>query len=63
MSDAELMSNEDLAAYVVVPLKTVEAWRYRGTGPRGIKVGRHVRYRKTDVDQWLDDHADDAQAS
>jgi excisionase family DNA binding protein len=51
---------EGLAEYVDVPLGTVYQWNYRGTGPRFIKVGRHVRYRKVDVDAWLEDHASDA---
>lgn len=28
--------------------------RYRGQGPKFIRVGRRVRYRWTDVEAWLD---------
>ena len=31
--------------------------RYRGGGPRFIRVGSRVRYRWSDVEQWLDEHA------
>jgi hypothetical protein len=41
-----------------VPPRTVYNWRTRGLGPRGIRVGRHVRYRLADVDAWLDGLAD-----
>lgn len=28
--------------------------RYRGTGPKFIKVGRRVYYRARDIEEWLD---------
>jgi len=37
----------------VVPRRTFGQWRYRGLGPRFVKLGRHVAYRKVDVDEWL----------
>jgi predicted DNA-binding transcriptional regulator AlpA len=40
-----------------VPVATLARWRYFGTGPRWIKVGRHVRYRGRDLDAWIDAHA------
>ena len=49
-----LLSPADLASYLAVPLATVYAWRSRQEGPRGIRVGRHVRYRLADVERWLD---------
>lgn len=50
-------SNADLADYVKVPVKTIEKWRHEGTGPKGFRVGRHVRYRREDVEKWLADRA------
>lgn len=54
----QLLSPADVAAYLGVPLRTVYGWRSRGGGPRGYRVGRHVRYRVDEVDAWLDDHRD-----
>ncbi|MDP9459334.1 MAG: helix-turn-helix domain-containing protein [Actinomycetota bacterium] len=48
-----LMTTEDLADYVKVPVATVYQWNYRKTGPTAIRVGRHLRYRKSAVDAWL----------
>lgn len=54
---APLMTIDDVAAYLVVPVATVYAWRSRGQGPAGHRVGKYVRYRRTDVDAWLADQA------
>ena len=49
-----LMTVEELADYLSVPVKTVYRWRLTGAGPRGAKVGRYIRFRRADVDSWLD---------
>ena len=43
---------EDLAERENVPPTTVYQWNSRGTGPRYLKIGRHVRYRLRDVETW-----------
>ena len=56
MTDTErLLTTDDLAAFLDVPVKTLYAWRYRGEGPIGFRVGKHVRYRWTDVERWIRD--------
>lgn len=49
------MSVQELADYLDVPVKTIYAWRYHGEGPRGFRIGRHVRFRWHDVQAWLTD--------
>jgi excisionase family DNA binding protein len=49
-----LLSPAQLSAYAGVPLATIYQMNSRGTGPRRIRVGKHVRYRKSDVDAWLE---------
>jgi excisionase family DNA binding protein len=49
-----LMSVSEVAAVCGVPVKTVEQWRYRKIGPKGFRLGRHVRYRPEDVQAWID---------
>lgn len=61
MSGQMYLSNEDLAARYNVPLKTIRKWRYEGTGPRGFRVGRHVRYRESDVLVWEQVRLEDRQ--
>jgi excisionase family DNA binding protein len=50
-----LLTVEDLADYLDVPVATIYAWRYRRQGPPGFRVGRHLRYRRADVEQWITD--------
>jgi hypothetical protein len=50
----QLATAEQVADYLQdIPLKTLAKWRSDGTGPRFIKVGRHVRYDWADVRAWL----------
>ncbi len=46
-----------VSAYLDVPVGTLTQWRYRGLGPKFLKVGRHVRYRREDVLAWLEELA------
>ncbi len=49
----QLLTVEDLATYVDVPVATIYAWRYRRQGPPGFRVGRHLRFRRDDVERWI----------
>lgn len=50
----QLLSVAELADYLVVPPATLYQWRHRGEGPPGFRVGRHLRYRWSDVDKWIE---------
>lgn len=58
-----LGTSAEVAEYLGVPEHTLAQWRYRGSGPRYIRVGRHVRYRWPDVDRWLDENSTDPQSA
>jgi excisionase family DNA binding protein len=49
-----LLTVQDLADYLGVPVATIYAWRYRHQGPPGFRVGRHLRYRRSDLHEWID---------
>jgi len=36
-----------------IPLGTLKRWRTERTGPVAIHMGRHVRYRRSAVEAWL----------
>jgi predicted DNA-binding transcriptional regulator AlpA len=42
----KLMSLADVSEMLGIPVHTVYRWRYKGDGPVGYRVGRHVRYRR-----------------
>lgn len=48
-----LLTVEDLAEYLGVPVATLYAWRYHRQGPPGFRVGRHLRYRRSDIHEWI----------
>lgn len=52
--EKKLATPEELADYLGVPRATLSQWRYKGTGPKTIKVGRFRRYRWSDVEAWLE---------
>jgi excisionase family DNA binding protein len=56
--DKLLLRPDEVAALLDVPLRTIYRWRSRHDGPRGYRIGRHVRYRVDDIEAWLEDHRD-----
>jgi len=50
---ARLLSVEDLAEYLQVPVATIYQWRYKGDGPDAFRIGKHLRFDPADVDRWL----------
>lgn len=50
----ELLDQSRVATILGTTEKFLEARRCRGGGPAYIRVGRLIRYRKSDVDAWLD---------
>ena len=53
--DDTLLTIKEVAAIVRAPEGTVRYWRFMGTGPRSIKIGKRVCFWKSDVLQWLED--------
>lgn len=49
-----LASVAEVSVYLRVPVSTIYQWRYRGVGPRAVRVGRYLRYRWEDVERWLE---------
>jgi predicted DNA-binding transcriptional regulator AlpA len=44
----------DVAEFLQVPAMTIYHWRRTDYGPKGIRVGRYVRYQPEDVRTWLE---------
>lgn len=50
-----LWSPEQLAEHLGLPIATLAKWRHGNTGPRYLKIGKHVRYRPADIRHWEED--------
>ncbi|MFT4287576.1 helix-turn-helix domain-containing protein [Nocardioides sp.] len=57
----EMLSLQEAAKFLRVPDGTLRYWRHLGSGPRSFKVGRHVRYWRTDLILWLTDQTNHPQ--
>jgi excisionase family DNA binding protein len=62
IADERLMTIADLSTMLGVPVDTLYGWRHRGEGPRGYRIGRHVRFRRSSVEAWLEEQADRRQS-
>ncbi len=50
-----MLSITEAAAFLRVPVATMRYWRYCGDGPFSFRLGRHVRYWRTELILWLAD--------
>jgi excisionase family DNA binding protein len=51
-SEKRTLTDVEVAVRLGVSRFTVRSWRLKGTGPRFLKMGRAVRYRPQDVDEY-----------
>lgn len=49
-----VLTTSELAEYLGVNVQAIYDLRTDGRGPSGIRVGREIRYRVSDVLRWLD---------
>ena len=49
----EFLDKRGLCALLAISSVTATKWRAKAKGPPFIKVGRLVRYRRSDVEAWL----------
>jgi excisionase family DNA binding protein len=52
-----LLTPAEVAEYLGVPEKTLAQWRSDRQGPLPLRIGRHVRYRRPDIEAWIDQQA------
>ena len=52
IAEDKWLTRQELADRYGLPVKTPAEWASKGTGPRYAKIGRHVRYRLSDVIEW-----------
>ena len=51
-----LLTSEEFAKYLGISVHTVSKYRSKGIGPRYILLRQNVvRYKKSDIDEWVND--------
>ena len=53
--------SEYLGAEEPISHRTIYNWRLRGEGPPAYRIGKYLRYRRSDVDAWLEGKRDKAE--
>lgn len=56
MAETELLTPRECAAYRRCSLRTLDRERAEGFGPRYVRIGTRIFYRRGDVDQWIESH-------
>lgn len=49
-----ILTVNDAADILRLNVRTLERWRQTGEGPRYVKMGRRVGYRRNDLEDWLE---------
>jgi excisionase family DNA binding protein len=50
----ELLTTAEAADWLKLPPAQLVQLRYRGVGPAYTRLGRHVRYARSDLQRWID---------
>lgn len=53
-----MLTLQEVADNLRVPLQTLYKWRVRGEAPRGVRVGRHVRVSESELERWKEAHTE-----
>jgi excisionase family DNA binding protein len=51
---ADVLNTKEAAAYMRLGKPTLERFRLTGDGPKYCKLGGAVRYRRCDLEDWLE---------
>lgn len=54
LNPTDILTTKEAAAYCRLGKPTLERFRITGEGPHYCKLGGAVRYRRVDLDAWLE---------
>jgi excisionase family DNA binding protein len=49
-----LVTEVQTAELLNISIRTLQAWRIKSAGPRFVRVGRAIRYRRSDLTAWIE---------
>lgn len=55
--DLQLLTNDQTADLLGVSRRTLPVWRVYGKGPKFVKLGTLVRYKRTEIEAWVAQHS------
>lgn len=58
MDEIPLMKMSDVAAEAQLPIRTVYYLHQSGNGPKTVRLGRHLRVRRSDFESWIEHQTD-----
>ena len=51
----QLMTEKEVAGLICITPRALQNWRLRGGGPEYVKIGRSVRYQRSDVIKFIEE--------
>ncbi|MFF4701390.1 helix-turn-helix transcriptional regulator [Streptomyces chattanoogensis] len=57
LPDRYLKPEDLVTLFGLESVETVYTWRKKRTGPRGFRVGKHIRFDPADVRAWVNQQA------
>jgi excisionase family DNA binding protein len=52
-ASVELLTDRHVARLLCVHVDTARRWRREGVGPPAVRLGRWIRYVRSDVEAWI----------
>jgi excisionase family DNA binding protein len=54
----DLKTPREVAEKLNIQTRTLQDWRSNARGPKFVRVGRHIRYRKSDIEAWIEQQSE-----
>jgi excisionase family DNA binding protein len=55
----EILTTDEVAALLKVPKQTIYRWNQFGIGPPHYRLGKHLRWKRSEVMAWMEQHQDE----
>ena len=54
----DVLTTSELAAHLKVTRQVIYDLRHNGQGPRGVHVGKELRYKVSEINAWLEQRSE-----
>lgn len=63
MEEKTVLNSRQASAYLGCSESVMRLWRSQGQGPRYFRAGKLIRYRRADLDAWIEARLCDPQST